>query len=174
MRAWRVVGAVTAIAGVVALVAVVVVAILAMPVSGSSMRPALTDGDRVLLHPFGAEVERSDIVAARFGPGGPLVVKRVIALPGDAVRIVQGPTVQVRPAGTADWQTVPTPSGGWAGKPETCCLPDGRAGAGEAVVPEGMVFLLGDDPAHSDDSRAFGWAPLSEVRGVVWLRVWPL
>ena len=38
----------------------------------------------------------------------------------------------------------------------------------------GMVFLLGDDPAHSDDSREFGWAPLSEVRGVVWLRVWPL
>ncbi|GAA4425261.1 hypothetical protein GCM10023148_27960 [Actinokineospora soli] len=117
MRAWRVVGAVTAIAGVLAVVAVAAAAILAVPVSGGSMRPTLTEGDRVLLHPFGADVELGDVVAALFGPGEPLVVKRVIALPGHAVRAVpgdRGPLVQVRHAGEADWRTVPTPPGDWA------------------------------------------------------------
>ncbi len=35
------------------------------------------------------------------------------------------------------------------------------------TVPAGMLFLLGEDPDASEDSRAFGWAPIDLVDGVV-------
>ena len=38
-------------------------------------------------------------------------------------------------------------------------LPDGK----KEMVPHGMVYVLGDNPGHSVDSRQFGFVPLSDV-----------
>ena len=38
----------------------------------------------------------------------------------------------------------------------------------------GEVWLEGDDPTASTDSRSFGPVPTSAIRGVVVLRYWPL
>jgi signal peptidase I len=41
-------------------------------------------------------------------------------------------------------------------------------------VPEGRVFVLGDNRARSIDSREFGPVAVEEVEGRVVLRLWPL
>ena len=42
------------------------------------------------------------------------------------------------------------------------------------VVPDGMLFVMGDHRAQSSDSRAFGPIEVSSVVGRAWLRYWPL
>lgn len=43
----------------------------------------------------------------------------------------------------------------------------------DIVVPEGYVFVMGDNRAHSTDSRCFGCIPVSKIEGKVWIRFWP-
>lgn len=44
----------------------------------------------------------------------------------------------------------------------------------EIVVPEGYVFVMGDNRNESMDSRDFGCIPVEKIEGVVWFRYWPL
>lgn len=173
-------GAVAALAAV-ALVGVVIAVTFANRIDGQSMSPTLRDGDRILLEPFfePADLRRFDIVAARPAPGTLAVVKRVIGLPGDAVRIDVRPdggaSVLVRPAGADTWSVVDAPvwTENWHDARQ-CCAADGKLGAGEPVVPAGHVFVLGDNPSQSDDSRKYGWVPISEVIGRMSWRLYPL
>jgi signal peptidase I len=41
-----------------------------------------------------------------------------------------------------------------------------------AAVADGQVFVLGDDPHHSTDSRTWGWLPIAAVRRLAVVR-WP-
>ncbi len=43
----------------------------------------------------------------------------------------------------------------------------------DIVVPEGYVFVMGDNREHSTDSRCFGCIPISKIEGKVWIRFWP-
>lgn len=43
----------------------------------------------------------------------------------------------------------------------------------DVVVPEGYVFVMGDNREHSTDSRCFGCIPVSKIEGKVWIRFWP-
>lgn len=50
----------------------------------------------------------------------------------------------------------------------------GRYGVySDIVVPKGYVFVMGDNRAHSTDSRCFGCIPVSKIEGKVWIRFWP-
>lgn len=44
----------------------------------------------------------------------------------------------------------------------------------DVVVPEGYLFVMGDNRDGSSDSRAFGCIPLDKVEGRVTTRIWPL
>ncbi|HSE61898.1 MAG TPA: S26 family signal peptidase [Candidatus Saccharimonadales bacterium] len=35
-------------------------------------------------------------------------------------------------------------------------------------IEDGRVYLLGDNPMESTDSRHYGWLPLASVQGIVW------
>ena len=50
----------------------------------------------------------------------------------------------------------------------------GSAGVySDIIVPEGYVFVMGDNRDHSTDSRYFGCIPVSKIEGKVWIRFWP-
>jgi len=42
------------------------------------------------------------------------------------------------------------------------------------LVPEGKVFVLGDNRENSNDSRVFGLVDLKSIEGKVRMRLWPL
>ncbi len=44
----------------------------------------------------------------------------------------------------------------------------------DIVVPEGYLFVMGDNRPHSSDSRMFGCIPVEKVESKVVLRFWPL
>lgn len=44
----------------------------------------------------------------------------------------------------------------------------------DLIVPEGCIYVLGDNRAESMDSRTFGCIPIEKVEGKVVLRYWPL
>jgi len=45
---------------------------------------------------------------------------------------------------------------------------------GLLVIPDGHVWVEGDNPANSSDSRSYGAVPLTLIQGRVLCRVWPL
>lgn len=44
----------------------------------------------------------------------------------------------------------------------------------DIIVPEGTVFVMGDNREHSADSRRFGCIPFEKIESKVLLRFWPL
>lgn len=164
-----------------ALLLVVVALALSVRVAGSSMAPALVEGDRVVRIP-GSEVERFDIVESHLADREIAVVKRVVGLPGDRIRITAGedPEVLLQPAGEETTYVVVNPA--WPDRigdaREPCCAEDGtslRAGQRPVTVevPDGHYWLIGDNWGRSDDSRSYGFLAEQDLVGVLWLRVLP-
>lgn len=168
----------------VLVVSLTTVAVLAssLVVDGSSMEPTLHNGDRVLVDPRSGidDLDRFDVVHAQIGPGRVSVAKRVIGLPGDQVVVRpgsgdRGPVVWVRPKGEGAWQEVTDSAWQEDATTRACCSDDGTISGRPraATVPDGRVFLVGDNLGHSDDSRVFGWVPADRVTGVFVLRLRP-
>lgn len=114
-------------------------------VSGRSMEPTLTAGDRVLIRRArlrymrtGQIVVIESAVPCAALTGEPasrartLMIKRVAAVPGE-----------------------PLPAG----------MPAAIADA--AYVPDGNFVVLGDNPSMSADSRVFGYVPAARTHGIV-------
>lgn len=146
-------------------------------VEGPSMEPTLVKGDRLLVwggrvrgvhHPQLALAGR--IVVFRLGWNQPVLCKRVVApatpraaptdFAGDAPPAC---SLEVR-CSTAD-----------AAEDDVTAFAIHRwGGAGRPGDATGNVlWLLGDNPANSRDSRSFGFVPLGCVDGVVLARLWP-
>ncbi len=134
---------------------------IATIVTSSSMEPALLQGDAVLVRRMRFTSEsppkRGDIVFFC----DPVtkktwLVKRVIGLPGEIVTILMG---QVYINGVP----LREPYLG------TFYLDD----FGQWWVPTDRVFVLGDNRAHSNDSRDFGPIPLDLIEGKVVFRYFP-
>jgi len=144
-------------------------------IPSGSMEPTLQVGDRVVVNEWSYrlhDVHRGDIVV--FGrPEGETaaeikdLIKRVIGLPGETVTIannhvyINGDVLDepYLPLGTkTDGTGDPLP-----------CVPDNPC-----HVPEGQVWVMGDNRGNSADSRFFGPIPESKIVGRAFLRLWPL
>ncbi|MFJ2442712.1 signal peptidase I [Streptomyces sp. NPDC087658] len=144
-----------------AVVALAAVGLLVAPVrvASTSMEPTLSPGDRLLVHTYGygqGAPDRGDLVV--FDRDGALLLKRVAAVAGETVGIEDGVL-------TVDGRPVREPA-------VDRRLVDGMY-FGPVTVPDGTVFLLGDNRRGSVDSREFGPVPVERLTGRVLLRWWP-
>ena len=118
-------------------------------VTGQSMEPTLKQGQIVLFVRFPGEYHRGDVVMAQM-PSGEYYVKRIAALPGDVVALEAGTLL-------VNGQPLPQSAGQ--------ILPQEGIVTYPYQVEPGKYFLLGDNSAHSTDSRSFGALPGSSLRG---------
>jgi signal peptidase I len=135
------------------------------------MQPNIESGNHVLIStiayhfaigPFtlaSRSIGRGDVVAFERGQGDErkILLKRVIALPGETVTL-RGGSVIVN---------------GLPLREEYDPLPDGSTMAA-VTVPAGTYFVLGDNRGESSDSRSFGPVNGSQVTGKALVIIWPL
>ena len=131
-----------------------------LQIYGSSMAPTLADGN-IVVATRGADFQTGDLVA--FYLGNKLLVKRVIAGPGDWVDIAEDGTVSVN-GGAIDEPYVSDKARGEC----SITLP--------YQVPDGRWFVMGDHRSTSADSRsnAVGCVSEEQIVGKIRLRIWPL
>lgn len=131
-----------------------------LQIYGSSMTPTLSEGQFVLSLK-GAKFQQGDLVS--FYIGNKLLVKRVIAVPGDWINIKEDGTVFVN-----DEELIEPYVRGKALGQCDIELP--------YQVPESSYFLLGDHRETSVDSRnsAVGCITDEQVVGKIVFCVWPL
>jgi signal peptidase I len=91
-------------------------------------------------------------------------IKRVIGLPGDTLEVKDG---QVYLNG--ELLSEPYLDG-----EQTFCLGSRTCGSGPFTVPEGTVFVMGDNRGNSSDSREWDSLPLDRVVGQAWLIYYPV
>lgn len=135
-------------------------------VSGTSMCETLSDGDRLYaLKTF--EPQRGDVVVidvsecpAEYGFSGDFIIKRLIALEGDEVKLDNG-SVLIKYAGTDEFVTLQEDY------VTAQTLPSFGTGAREWTVGEGEIFFLGDNRTVSLDARAVGCLSEEQIVGVV-------
>ena len=140
----------------------------AFKIPSDSMYPTLMNGDRVVVNKLSYDahdLNRGDVVVfdrpegLPAGPDDPKdLIKRVIGLPGDTLMTRDG-SVYVNDR-----------------RLEEPYLPEGTMSYDidrPVVVPEGQVFLMGDNRGFSSDSRVFGTVDVDTVVGRAFMIMWP-
>lgn len=146
-------------------VATFVIVFLYQPVKveGTSMQPGLQNSDRLFVNKFifdFGKIHRGDIVVLH-SPLNPKInlIKRVIALPGDRLDIVNG-YVYV--------------NGKRLNEPYVPLKYRDHTSMAIGVVPPHEFFVMGDHRCVSEDSRDFGPVPRKDIYGEASLVYWPL
>ena len=133
-----------------------------MRIASDSMSPAVSRGDWIAVGDLGREDRHAprhgDIVLFRYPLGTTgRAIKRVVAVGGDTLAFTEDSIA-------VNGHVTPI-----SGSP----LEGDAAHESVQTVPDGHVFLLGDNAAASYDSRGFGPVPESEIVGRVRLVVAP-
>ena len=154
-------------------------------IPSASMRETLVEGDRVMVNKLAyrfGEPARGDVivfdspleedgggenifsavvrhVAESLGLSSPesALIKRVVAVGGETISIAEGRVV-------VDGVAIDEPY-----LIDGVRMPD----FGPELVPEGYVFVMGDNRPASQDSRRFGPIPVDDIIGRAFVRVWP-
>jgi signal peptidase I len=156
------------------LVALIVRTFLVQPfwIPSASMEPTLHEGDRVLVNKLSYDlhdVHHGDVIVFE-RPDEPNdvphpeneipdLIKRVIGLPGDTLQARDGVVYLNGERLDEPYLAPDTP---------TTDLDT------PVTVPEGHVFVMGDNRTNSHDSRKFGPIPESSIVGRAFLRIYPL
>jgi signal peptidase I len=132
-------------------------------VEGTSMLPVLEDQDRLIINKLAyrvGEIQRGDVVVFRYPRDHEKsYIKRVIALPGDELRIDHG---EVYVNGTRIKEPyVPKQ------------FEDDRSQPA-MTVPANEYFVMGDHRSVSSDSRAFGPVDRELIYGKATFVYWPM
>jgi signal peptidase I len=131
-------------------------------IPSESMVPTLLVGDRVLVNKFiyrFTDPHREDIVVfTSVENNNEDLIKRVVGLPGDKIAVRGGKLLL-----NGEPQKEPYTNKN---------LPD-RSFFAPTIVPDGHVFVMGDNRSNSYDSRRFGPVPEKHIEGEAFLRFWP-
>jgi signal peptidase I len=142
-------------------------------IPSASMEDTLLIGDRVLVDRISwrfADPQRGDIVVFHPPFDGPVLIKRIIGLPGDEVSLTDGdvyingklldePYVRV-----VNGQKEPS-------QPFSNGLPWSLQSPYK--VPAGSYFVMGDNRTDSGDSREFGPVERGQFVGRAFAKYWP-
>jgi signal peptidase I len=127
-------------------------------IPSASMAPTLEAGDQIVVTPYVRSApERGDVIVFEsLLAADELMVKRVIAVPGDLIDSRLG---RVRISGYT--------------LPEPYLLRQVSSGAVAAqIVPADSYFVMGDNREDSSDSRSWGVVPRSRIVGRARLVLW--
>lgn len=118
-------------------------------VEGVSMEPTYHDGDSLLIYKLGTP-DKGDIIT--FKNEGRNLIKRVIATPGDSVKIENSKVIVNGNVIKEDYIKEDDFGSGFA--------------ENEKVLAEDEYFVLGDNRNNSIDSRVFGVIKEDSIMGV--------
>ncbi len=149
------------------LVAWVLQAYLVKPfqIPSESMEPTIDPGDRILVNRLAyryGEVQRGDIIVFKAPPEPDVdFVKRVVALAGDTVEVKRGQVIVNGEPQVEDYIN-----------PNTVDVSNFPA----TTIPEGNVFVMGDNRTNSQDARFWNppWLPKENIIGKAFFTYWPL
>jgi signal peptidase I len=143
---------------------VLIITFLYQPVrvEGTSMLPRLEDHDRLFINKFVyhvSAIERGDVVVFRY-PRDPekSYIKRVVALPGDTLRVDRGRVFV---------------NGNLLHEPYVPQEYRDSRSLAEMVIPADSYFMMGDHRSISSDSRDFGPVDRSLIYGKAVFVYWP-
>jgi len=156
-------------------VALLVQAFLVKPyrIPSASMEDTLMVGDRVLVDRISwrfGEPQRGDIVVFRPPFDGPVLIKRIVGMPGDTISLADGHVYingqRLNEPYVRRLNGRPVPTEPFAnGLPWSLARP--------YKVPAGSYFMMGDNRIDSGDSREFGPVPRDQLIGRAFARYWP-
>lgn len=143
-------------------------------VDGESMMPNLKDGDRMIVNKIGYDIgepNRYDIVVFH-APENKDYIKRIIGLPGDHVayrndqlyineKPLDEPYLKSNKEDLSEGEGTLT---------EDFTLEERTE---ETIIPEGYVFVMGDNRRNSKDSRIIGLISMDEMIGKTSVVFWP-
>ncbi len=127
-------------------------------IDGSSMNPTLQNGEYLIINNLVYlldDPQEGDIVVFRHPRNDLNLIKRVIGVPGDHIKIENG-TLWV--------------NGEVYNEPYIADSPNYN---GEWDVPEGHYFALGDNRNNSSDSHSWGFLPVENMLGKAMYVYWP-
>lgn len=132
-------------------------------VDGPSMRPTLQSQERLVVNKFVYRFrapERNDILVFKYPQDQSRdFIKRVIAIPGDTIEIKNGRVF-------VNQQLLN----------ETYILSQTRGDYPLTTIPEGHIFVMGDNRNNSEDSRFadVGFVPYDLIKGKAVMVFWPI
>ena len=128
-------------------------------VSGNSMEPTFSTGDIVLVNRLNKSPDFGDIVVVQTGiDGGVKIIKRVVGVENDRIEVIKGQVLRNGMLITEDY-----------------IKDDFTNGQIDKEVPEGKIFIMGDNRLSSLDSRfeEVGCIEKQDILGKVIIRIHP-
>jgi len=133
-------------------------------VEGASMEPNFHGGDYLIIDELSyqfREPMRGEVVVFRY-PLNPrnFFIKRIVGLPGEEIEIRDGSIFITGLSGALGESYLPN---------DLLTVPDVRVRLGSD-----QYFVIGDNRAHSSDSRAWGTLPGENITGRALVRLFPI
>lgn len=158
-------------------------------VDGPSMEPTFYNGERVYTNRLpqwfsttdfgkstGLDYNRGDVIVFFKPTMGSSLIKRVIGLPGDTIKIENGKVYVNGKLLVEDYlpkDTYTKPGSLKEGQEYKVELEDTDI-KGNKVIDQDVFFVMGDNRAVSNDSRYIGFIKREWMQGKVIFRLWPL